>query len=208
METNGKKWPASTDVCCWWCCHQFPNIPCPLPVAHKNDRVFLVKGCFCSFNCAKAYNFREGGARKDVQNHLLFLMTQRIWYKEHKGIPFPGVIAAPQRTCLKMFGGYMDIDTFRNASKTHVHMVKEPPYSMEVIQQVDCVTAISKRRYKATKVVSKTQGGGRDEASNRSYQEMENRKRTKQEMNLSLKRAKPMVNNTCSLDKFVSVKKK
>eukprot|EP00899_Mesostigma_viride_P009138 jgi/Mesvir1/18225/Mv09504-RA.1 len=79
LATGDKKWPLSTDVACWWCCHKFACTPCPLPVAYKEEKGFLVKGCFCSFSCAKAYNFREGGAARDLHNHYLFLLTQRLW---------------------------------------------------------------------------------------------------------------------------------
>eukprot|EP00899_Mesostigma_viride_P012931 jgi/Mesvir1/21639/Mv04061-RA.1 len=188
----------------------FDNVPCPLPVAYKEGKGFLVKGCFCSFNCAKAYNFREEGAARDLHNHYLFLLTQRLWYSEHKGVPFPGIIAAPSRATLKMFGGYMDIDTFRQASSTHIHMVREPPYPMEVIQQVDCATAISNKRYAVTQADSGKNGGSvaQDERVSKKAAELESRKRARQEGNLALKRAKPMINKGCSLDKFVNVAKK
>eukprot|EP00899_Mesostigma_viride_P022926 jgi/Mesvir1/3818/Mv04951-RA.1 len=203
-----KKWPLSTNVACWWCCHTFTNIPCPLPVAYKDGKGFLVKGCFCSFNCAKAYNSREGGVSRELTNSHLFLMTQRLWYKSHKGVPFPGVVTAPARACLKMFGGYMDIDQFRAASHTHIHMTREPPYPMEVIQQVDCANAISKQRYALTQSASVKNSAVTDEKASRKATELDNRKRTRQEGVLSLKRAKPMVSKGCSLDKFVNIKAK
>eukprot|EP00899_Mesostigma_viride_P010076 jgi/Mesvir1/1906/Mv22936-RA.1 len=206
LSTGDKKWPLSTDVACWWCCHKFACTPCPLPVAYKEGKGFLVKGCFCSFSCAKAYNFREGGAARDLHNHYLFLLTQRLWYSSHKGVPFPGVVAAPSRACLKMFGGYMDIDEFRKASNTHIHMVREPPYPVEVIQQVDCVTAISDKRYAITQGDASKNSTVTDEKASKKASELESRKRTRLEGALSLKREKPMVSKGCSLDKFVNVK--
>eukprot|EP00899_Mesostigma_viride_P007329 jgi/Mesvir1/16598/Mv10133-RA.1 len=206
LATADKKWPLSTDVACWWCCHTFTNTPCPLPVAYKEGKGFLVKGCFCSFNCAKAYNSREGGASKDLHNHYLFLMTQRLWYASHKGVPFPGVICAPSRACLKMFGGYMSIQEFRAAACTHVHMLREPPYPMEVIQQVDCATAISDQRYAMMQSATVKNSAMTNEKASKKASELESRKRTRQEGALSLKRAKPMVSKGCSLDKFVNVK--
>eukprot|EP00899_Mesostigma_viride_P001753 jgi/Mesvir1/11579/Mv04341-RA.1 len=142
VDTRTGTWPNKTDVACWWCCHNFDTVPCPLPVSYNAKRKFVVKGCFCSFNCAKAYNSREGGSNKDVINHLLFSMTQKLWYAMRKGVPFPGVVAAPPRTCLKMFGGYMDIDTFRAESAARVHMVKEPPFMLEFVHQNDFVASV------------------------------------------------------------------
>ena len=43
-----------TDICCWWCCHKC-DVPLSLPEKLYDD-TFHVFGCFCSFNCAAAYN--------------------------------------------------------------------------------------------------------------------------------------------------------
>ena len=49
---------------CWWCCHEFSNLPVYLP--HKYcDGFFYVSGNFCSFNCCLSYNF----GLKDIQSY-------------------------------------------------------------------------------------------------------------------------------------------
>eukprot|EP00899_Mesostigma_viride_P002106 jgi/Mesvir1/11897/Mv00241-RA.1 len=122
MMADGAKWPTSTPLCCWWCCHPFDGVPFPLPTRMtRHDTAFCVTGCFCSPNCAKAYNLKEGGACRDLRNHYLFIMAQRLWRAESRPSSFPGVIAAPPRQCLKMFGGHMDVDEFRSSSA-------DPPY--------------------------------------------------------------------------------
>ena len=51
-------WPNSTPIHCYWCCHQFQSRPCALPLLYEKD-VYKVFGCFCSPECAAAYNFND-----------------------------------------------------------------------------------------------------------------------------------------------------
>eukprot|EP00899_Mesostigma_viride_P000501 jgi/Mesvir1/10451/Mv12082-RA.1 len=203
MMADGAKWPTSTPLCCWWCCHPFDGVPFPLPTRMtRHDTAFCVTGCFCSPNCAKAYNLKEGGACRDLRNHYLFIMAQRLWRAESRPSSFPGVIAAPPRQCLKMFGGHMDVDEFRSSSaRGEVHMLAEPPFAMEYATQVDCVTTISSKN-----------AGARDggKAAGEDLPVCLSRKRPPQApkeeaSGLAMKRARPAVNKACSLDKFVNV---
>lgn len=202
-RTRHSKWPERTDACCWWCCHRFDTVPCALPLKYREGKGFTVKGCFCSFSCVKAYHLNDAGrVGEGVRTGLLFQMCLRLWKlnPNRDRRAFRGVVAAPSRTCLKMFGGYMSIDEFRASTRTEIHMVKEPPYDMEFIQQVDCARKISERARIAKKNAApprKRIEGSADAP-----------RKAKAPAPLSVKRTKSLVNPSCSLDKFVTFQSK
>lgn len=72
-----QKWLEKTNVLCWWCCHQFDEVPIGMPLSYtkctrsfNNNSVILntkysglaqqgkfrVHGIFCSFQCMLAYS--------------------------------------------------------------------------------------------------------------------------------------------------------
>eukprot|EP00899_Mesostigma_viride_P011252 jgi/Mesvir1/20127/Mv13366-RA.1 len=129
-------------------------------------------------------------------------MTQKLWRKANKGVPFPGVIAAPPRPCLKMFGGHMDIEEFRaSAGKRETHMVTDAPFALEFVQEVDRISTpqdLPARSVPPQPQPSQSAGASSKKRSPAAPVEPE-------QPNLALKRARPMVNKSCSLDKFVTV---
>lgn len=123
-----QKWPKSSSMLCWHCCHAFDNIPAFLPVEcdTKND-VFIMTGNFCSWNCVKKYAFdlQIRGRAPPGANYigmLTFLTCQRgiscipdlhvqdmcSCIETFQPIPIP-----PPREVLKSFGGYMTIEEYR-----------------------------------------------------------------------------------------------
>jgi hypothetical protein len=117
-------WPDTTDTCCWWCCNQFDNCPCTLPTKYDSLRKrFTFVGIFCSWNCTKAYNLDKNDQRKYERSGLITLLIQQL-YGICEAI---SIKCAPPRQCLKMFGGYMDIDTFRNKASVvdsyHINLI-------------------------------------------------------------------------------------
>jgi hypothetical protein len=107
---NEKTWPESTNTYCWWCCHPFTNTPCSLPEYYKKEK-FYVSGCFCSFNCTASYNFSKNDDDMWERFSLLNLMYKKLY--NHK---FVKINLAPPRETLKIFGGYMSIEEFRDAA--------------------------------------------------------------------------------------------
>ena len=109
MDSNkDKTWPEKTNISCWWCCHKFDNVPCALPYKYKKDK-FHVKGVFCSFNCAASYNFSLNDENVFERYSLLNLMYKKLYYRKIIKINL-----APPRESLKLFGGYLSIEEFRN----------------------------------------------------------------------------------------------
>jgi hypothetical protein len=101
------KWKESTNLSCWWCVHPFSNPPFGLPIKFENNK-YEVQGCFCSLNCAKAYNIKENNYRTSEINSLIEDFRREIF-----GITSHPVATAPPRQSLNIFGGYLSIDNFR-----------------------------------------------------------------------------------------------
>lgn len=98
-----------TNIACWWCCHQFDTYPvcCPVKYNQKED-LFSVVGCFCSFNCAKAYSNKEYNSKYSMISFL---------YKKIQS-EFKNIKEAPTKTVLKMFGGPLTIEEYRDTFDT------------------------------------------------------------------------------------------
>lgn len=104
---NKEKWPLNSNIHCLWCVHKFDNVPCGIPIKYKDNK-FMLKGCFCSFNCAASYIFDKNEYDKWEQYSLLNLLYSKIFKKSEK------IKLAPDRELLKIFGGILDIIDFRN----------------------------------------------------------------------------------------------
>jgi hypothetical protein len=116
---NTKTYSEKTDICCWWCCHQFDSCPIPIPINYDiKTELFKVYGNFCSFSCAKTYlsTLREYGRVMS----LLFFMKKKITKK------IDSIISAPSRQALKIFGGILDIEDFRNVGDKEYTLVSYP----------------------------------------------------------------------------------
>ena len=123
---NSSNWNSSTDYWCQWDCHPFDSQPVGLPVKFKNNK-FNVVGCFCSLECAVAYNFYSNESNYNVwENYnLVNMLSSFIDYK-------PNVTAALSRKCLNVFGGNLDISTFREKSfqKKQYNILQYPMVSL------------------------------------------------------------------------------
>jgi len=101
------KWKEKTDLWCWWCSHSFTNSPFGLPIKYVNNQ-YNVQGCFCSLNCAKAYNIKENNYRTTEINSLIEDFRRELF-----GLNSYPVITAPPRQSLKVYGGFLTIEEFR-----------------------------------------------------------------------------------------------
>ena len=105
------------DIKCWWCFHNLENddLPIGLPENIINDKI-ITTGYFCSFNCACAYNI-------SLQDNMiwkrlsLLIYLKKILIGNDNGNDY--ILSAPPRYMLKMFGGNMTIDEFRNNSQKY-----------------------------------------------------------------------------------------
>lgn len=97
-------------TCCFWCCHKFSWSPVLLPIsydAYKN--IYTCEGHFCSPECALAYNYSDNRISDSTRwnRHTLLHNLYADLYKNRYLSP------APSRTLLRMFGGPLDIDQYR-----------------------------------------------------------------------------------------------
>jgi len=107
VDSETCKWKESTNIWCWWCVHPFTNSPFGLPIKFNNN-TYHIQGCFCSLNCAKAYNVKENNYRMSEVNSLIEDFRRDIF-----GVNTYPVSMAPPRQTLKEFGGYLTIEEFR-----------------------------------------------------------------------------------------------
>lgn len=101
----------STDSLCWWDCHPFTTIPCFLPEMYYED-TYHVLGCFCSFNCALAYNLYFLRDSKIYRRQSLLYDLYREMY-DIKSTQDLEIKPAPPRELLKSFLGEMSITAYR-----------------------------------------------------------------------------------------------
>jgi len=127
-------WLHNTDICCWWCCHNFETIPIGIPIYFNGVlQKFNVKGVFCSFSCVMAYN-KDKKLNKDYLIKYLYRKLTGTLTLDATLIP------APPRCSLKMFGGELTIEQFRNGFKENkvYKMIEYPMFiSKDYIEEVD-----------------------------------------------------------------------
>tara|TARA_Y100000389_G_C17406504_1_gene488390 strand:- start:576 stop:1433 length:858 start_codon:yes stop_codon:yes gene_type:complete len=116
---------------CDWCCHSFDTAIVGMPISFKN-KLFNVIGCYCSFECCCADNFYSNVANLNIWEvyNLLNLMANSFQYTTN-------VLPAPPRKCLKMFGGYMDIDMFRNFKNTSKILTINHHPMVSMVEQIE-----------------------------------------------------------------------
>jgi hypothetical protein len=101
----------SPQICCFWCCHTFSWISCVLPIHYDiYNNVYVCEGNFCSPECALAYNYSNPNILDSAKwnRHSLLAHMYAPLYKTRILSP------APPRAILRMFGGPLDIEQFRD----------------------------------------------------------------------------------------------
>lgn len=130
-KNKNNEWPQTTTICCYWCCNKFETPPFGIPVKYVDSK-FHVYGCFCSLECAAAYNFSSKESVDEVweRHNLLSLLSKMIGYKDV-------LKPAPNRLALNMFGGHLNIDEFRSFCKTSKIININFPPMMTLTQQIE-----------------------------------------------------------------------
>lgn len=141
VQINNTDRPYSDSIVCYWCCHKFDSTYLGLPMKYKNN-VFHVSGCFCSFECMCAYNFYSNENNYNIWEiyNLINIMANIMEYGRQ-------IYPAPPRKCLKMFGGYMSIDEFRNFKTSNkIININKTPYVVN-IEQIEEINDFNHRNH-------------------------------------------------------------
>ena len=117
-------WPSKTTSLCHHCCHNFDTVPIPIPETYDHLRkIYICKGSFCSWQCAKAYNiYNTSRAGCGNRNMNIAILAHKMWIKYQKTddqdkdhlIKYSRTIKpARNKNELKVFGGKLSIEEFR-----------------------------------------------------------------------------------------------
>jgi len=115
-KNNEQFTPKKTNICCWWCAHSFDCYPTFIPDKFYEGN-FYVYGCFCSFNCAGAYNLNLNDSKVLERYSLLKQLYYYINKVNITSIKDIEINIAGPRELLEKFGGTMKIDDYRKNSK-------------------------------------------------------------------------------------------
>lgn len=122
------KWKKQTDVWCDWCCHPFNTVPVGLPESYcLKAKKFQVRDCFCSFNCAHAYNISLDD-HKVWERYALLTRLKNVVFAGTE-IENKRIVSAPPKKILNVFGGDKTIEEFRNTriSVPKSYLTRLPP---------------------------------------------------------------------------------
>ena len=172
----------NTDISCWWCSHEFNTRPIFLPDNYYNN-IYYALGCFCSFNCAMAYNV-------DINDYKIWIRSSYLHklYREMTN-NLNEISPSLPRQALKKYGGWLTIEEFKkkllNINKEYRHII--PP----MVPIVSIIEECSKSRNR-----------------NKNYKiELNNQKVLKANENLKLRRNKPLPSSKNSLEKTMGLKR-
>ena len=168
----------SPQTACFWCCHTFSWVHIVLPLsydAYKN--LYTCEGHFCSPECALAYNYADSRISDSVRwnRHALLGFMYKELYITRTLSP------APPRTLLRMFGGPLDIEQYRDYLTTENNIMLSASHPVRLV-------------FPSMNV----QGPLRDI---KKYVSLSNDAVEKASEQLRLKRSKPVNSNVQTLDK-------
>lgn len=203
------EWPQDTSTACYWCCHHFNTSPVGLPISY-NEEKFDVFGCFCSLECACAYNFRMANHMDEMweRNGLINMLARKLGRNTDYGPVKP----APDRVALRLFGGHMTIEEFRafsNSSKTI--LVNIAPIMSSTTQQLEEINdgdLTCHRNHKSTpqgNVVSSTTSIA-DAMKSGNYVPLDHGRIDRYTTEMKFKRSKPIITGNNSLETSMNVR--
>lgn len=128
LENTHRVRQYSEHTACFWCCHKFDGFQFVSPIsyeAYKN--LYTCEGNFCSPECALANLYAEQSISDGTRwnRHALLNQFYASLYAEC-------ISPAPPRALLRMFGGSLDIEQFRNyiQSTNDIILSALPPIRM------------------------------------------------------------------------------
>lgn len=170
----------NSGVCCWWCKHKFDTERVALP-ENNYDGKYYVKGYFCSYNCALAYNLDLSDDKTWARTSLLHKMYSETFSSKKVIKP------ANSWLILKNFGGKVSIEDYRKQFiiKTKEYTFLEPPFISRMSYIVETLEKSNNEKVSINKVA-----------------------KLFEKDNLVLKRSKPLKTSIYSLESTMGLKRK
>ncbi len=133
-----------TDIYCFWCCHKFDNSPIFMPCNLKGD-TFIVKGIFCSFECCFSYMSNHSKHSKNIHllKYMYYLYTGKKFFREP-------LRKAPEKECLKIFGGPLSIEEFRSNCNSYEILTHPMSYVSGLIEKVHKIPSVKQNKNKTS----------------------------------------------------------
>lgn len=129
-------WPQGVrGAACWYCAHPFAGPPTSVPVEVRDDGTYVMRGIFCSVPCAVSHIYTEGVQHTQAAR-IMWLSRFLLDVLEGDIAAIPALMRkALPREALQLFGGSMDIDTWREASHCTALSVRAvvPPYVPDTV---------------------------------------------------------------------------
>jgi hypothetical protein len=185
-KSRNSEWPMSTSVYCHWCCHPFQGVPIGLPIKMTMDeQQYCVTGCYCSLECACAYNF---ASRESVDERLSrYSLLNGLAVRIGCGAQTP-IRPAPDRLALNIFGGHLSINEFRvYASSSDRYIIANTSPMISVTQQLEELNE-------------------QDTHSEYRYVPLDSERVCRFQEKIKLKRNKPLLNTKNTLDQSMKLK--
>jgi hypothetical protein len=121
LELLSSSSQSSSSSSCFWCKHPLQErIPLQCPLSFDaNIEKFNGEGVFCSFNCTKAY-IQEERLKERVKYMNSISLLHYLYHLLCPDVPIQKIVIhpSPDWRFLKMFGGKMTIEEFRNSFKS------------------------------------------------------------------------------------------
>jgi hypothetical protein len=138
-------WPEKTNIKCWWCTLSFDSVPCFIPTKLVNGK-YTVLGCFCSFNCAMAYNLYSLEQNQHDRLRKCALLNS-LYYEIHSEPK--EILPSPPKETMIMYGGKLTVEQYRDLIKdcnVSSYKIIYPPISGLSFQLEDiCKNATNSR---------------------------------------------------------------
>lgn len=171
----------SGQTACFWCCHPFSWKACVVPIAYDAyENMYTCEGHYCSPECGLASLYADASISDTMRwsRHALLADMYRTLYTKRDLTP------APPRTTLRLFGGPLDIEQFREYISCSEDMiaVQLPPLRLHI-------------------PTMNVQGPVRDV---KKFVALSQETVDKASKELRLRRSKPVHTNVATLDKLVT----
>jgi hypothetical protein len=122
-----KEWPDTSPYACWNCTETFNIPPIGIPALEASTPYkdeYRMEGNFCSFNCAARYlfdNHKGNESQAWCVYEILNFIYNEINDNEDEKDDFVQIKLAPDRLCLKKFGGNVTLEEYRTNAQTNIN---------------------------------------------------------------------------------------